>query len=592
MTELQNAEVSFSDGEIIFREGDASEAAYVLLRGKVDLIKKRGKSDVTLATLGHGEMFGETGIFDMSAHSATARARGDILVQVIPRDAFLDSLKARPEAALSVMGKLVERLRAADERLAHNDPTSPPATSGAPNTPVQGAPENRFIDRLFRLGQRKGPQPIDVRVARLDGDLDGSHTRKLVAALAKYRTLRVKAINETIAMGPAGDDFASHLNKVANDARSWLAQTNADLLIWGAVPDPGATLHLRFVAATPEDENRAGCFGLATRLNLPVNFDRMLANVLYAVVLATLAVKPGDAGNPAESALPGAFEDAVRVLEDMPQGMTPGEQAAVLLCLANIAAIMATTGGGDMIQVARHAYGKALHFMRRDDGPYDWAMAQRNLGIVLQTLGERSDDTESFEEAATTYNAALEVLDRDAFPALWATTNNRLGEVYYHLDHAAADSELLKRALTCFQQAAAVISRAERPVLWADIKNNFAATALLLGELNHNREALEKAIQACQGALEVRVGSANLLPWATTQNNLGSACFLLAKLTRDKNMSARSIEAFRQAQDVYRAQNAARMVAVTEKNLMRAAELLESIAPSRIPKMRWESDGA
>jgi tetratricopeptide (TPR) repeat protein len=513
-------------------------------------------------------------------------------VQVIPRDAFLDSLKARPEAALSVMGKLVERLRAADERLARNDPAPPPATSGAPIAPAQGARENHFIDRLLRLGQRKGPQPIDVRVAQLDGDLDGSHTRKLVAALVKYRTLRVKAINETIAMGPAGDDFASDLNKVANDARSWLTRTNADLLIWGAVPDPGATLQLRFVAATPEDENRPGCFGLATRLNLPVNFDQMLAAVLYAVFLATLAVKPGDAGNPAESALPSAFADAVRVLQDMPQGMTPGEQAAVLLCVANIAAIMATAGGGDMIQVARHAYGKALHFMRRDDGPYDWAMAQRNLGIVLQTLGERSDDTESFEEAAASYTAALEVLDRAAFPALWATTNNRLGEVYHHLDHAADDSELLKRALNCFQQAAAVISRAERPVLWADIMNNFAATALLLGELNHNREALEKAIQACQGALEVRVGSANLLPWATTQNNLGSACFLLAKLTRDKNMSARSIEAFRQAQDVYRAQNAARMVAVTEKNLMRAAELLESIAPSRIPKMRWESDEA
>ncbi len=586
MTELQNAEVSFSDGEIIFREGDASQAAYVLLRGKVDLIKKGGKGDVALATLGHGEMFGETGIFDMSAQSATARARGDILVQVIPRDAFLDSLKARPEAALSVMGKLVGRLRAADEKLAQSDPTPTPAT------PAPGARDNSFIERLFQLGRGKRPKPIDVRVAQLDGDLDGRHTKKLVSALTKYRNLRVNAINETIAMGTAGDDFASHLHKVTNDARSWLARTNVDLLIWGAIPAPGATLHLRFVAVTPEDENRAGCFGLATRLNLPVNFDPMLAAVLYAVVLATLAVKPGDGGNPAESALPSAYEDAVRVLEEMPQGMTPGEQAAVLLCVANIAAIMATAGGGDMIDVARHAYRKALHFMRRDDGPYDWAMAQRNLGIVLQTLGERSDDSESFEEAAASYDAALEVLDRAAFPALWATTNNRLGEVYHRLDHAADDSELLRRSLNCFQQAAAVISRAERPVLWADIMNNFASAALLLGELNHNREALAKAIQACQGALEVRVGSANLLPWATTQNNLGSACFLLAKLTRDKNMLARSIEAFRRAQDVYRAQNAARMVAVTEKNLMRAAEFLERIAPSRIPKMRWESDEA
>jgi CRP-like cAMP-binding protein len=64
MTELQNAELNFRDGEVIFREGDASQAAYVLLRGKVDLIKMGGEGDGALATLSAGEMFGEMGIFD------------------------------------------------------------------------------------------------------------------------------------------------------------------------------------------------------------------------------------------------------------------------------------------------------------------------------------------------------------------------------------------------------------------------------------------------------------------------------------------------------------------------------------------------
>ena len=78
--------------------------------------------------------------------------------------------------------------------------------------------------------------------------------------------------------------------------------------------------------------------------------------------------------------------------------------------------------------------------------------------------------------------------------------------------------------------------------------------------------------------------------WAPDLITLASALFLLGKQTRDKALLAQAVAAFKQAEDIYRGQGTARMVAVTEKNLARAADLLESIAPSRVPRMRWEPE--
>ena len=66
---------------------------------------------MTLAILKPGEMLGEMGIFDQSPRSATARAVGNVTVNKIGRDEFLESLKEEPDAAFRFIGKLVERLR-------------------------------------------------------------------------------------------------------------------------------------------------------------------------------------------------------------------------------------------------------------------------------------------------------------------------------------------------------------------------------------------------------------------------------------------------------------------------------------------------
>jgi hypothetical protein len=52
--------------------------------------------------------------------------------------------------------------------------------------------------------------------------------------------------------------------------------------------------------------------------------------------------------------------------------------------------------------------------------PLDWAMTQNNLGVALESLGERESGTGHLEEAVAAYSAALAVFA----PALEAYYTN------------------------------------------------------------------------------------------------------------------------------------------------------------------------
>jgi putative ABC transport system ATP-binding protein len=70
-------EVTLRDGDLLFRQGDASDRIYLIEEGEVDIVRQApDREPETIATLGPGECFGEMGpLFDLP-RSATARARG------------------------------------------------------------------------------------------------------------------------------------------------------------------------------------------------------------------------------------------------------------------------------------------------------------------------------------------------------------------------------------------------------------------------------------------------------------------------------------------------------------------------------------
>ncbi len=448
-----------------------------------------------------------------------------------------------------------------------------------------------LVSRLF--GRRRGPRPerIEIRVAAIADQAGADRSRHVVAALRKPKGLRVRPLKRALAPDAAGSP-AEWLAAAAT-ARQGLAGERADLLIWGEIPAPGTTLHLRFVSAAVEEEDPPGGFSLATTLNLPVDFGPEFAPLLLAVSLA--ATTPGSEGKRLRlgQALQEALYAAMPCVHNLPADLTARERAAIHMCYGNALATLANRGGNrDLYQVAAQTYQASLENQSREDDPLDWALTKKHLGAVLQALAERTNDMETLAAAADALRGALDVLTRAEFPRAWAATQNRLGQVLYRLDSRTGERDTLGDSLNAFQAALTVFTRSETPLLWAEVMNNFAQAAQVLGQQLRNTEVLTKAADACRAALTVRTKDADPLLFAATQNNLGSALFMLGRLTGESAHLEGAAKAFETASAVYTALGADAMAAVTEKNLSHVERLLGGPAPAAARRHDTEGEGA
>jgi CRP/FNR family cyclic AMP-dependent transcriptional regulator len=89
----------------------------VIEDGAVDIVAGSGKQKVILRTLFKQQYFGELSLLDGAPRSATAVASRDTQLLALDRDDFVEFIKKRPEAALSIMHEVGERIRATNEAM-------------------------------------------------------------------------------------------------------------------------------------------------------------------------------------------------------------------------------------------------------------------------------------------------------------------------------------------------------------------------------------------------------------------------------------------------------------------------------------------
>jgi CRP/FNR family transcriptional regulator len=110
---------SFSAGEAVFREGDASNTCYVVREGHARAIREHADGrQITLATFGPGDIFGELAMFDDERRSATVEAIDDLDALAILGNDMRRLMAEHAEIAVKLAVALVRRLRNANERLA------------------------------------------------------------------------------------------------------------------------------------------------------------------------------------------------------------------------------------------------------------------------------------------------------------------------------------------------------------------------------------------------------------------------------------------------------------------------------------------
>lgn len=104
-------------GEILFREGDPSDAMYVIKSGRIAITKAKGSGEIILAEKAGGEMLGEMAFFDNKPRSAGAKALLEAEVIALPFASLHAQFKTFPEWLKAMVKTINGQLRDANTRI-------------------------------------------------------------------------------------------------------------------------------------------------------------------------------------------------------------------------------------------------------------------------------------------------------------------------------------------------------------------------------------------------------------------------------------------------------------------------------------------
>jgi len=110
--------MSYEPGENLCVQGEAGDAAYVIMGGVADVVVKTPQGDRAVAEVKQNDFVGEIAILCDVPRTATIVARTELNVLSISKDNFLKMLHEFPEMGLEVMRVLAQRLEKTTRDLA------------------------------------------------------------------------------------------------------------------------------------------------------------------------------------------------------------------------------------------------------------------------------------------------------------------------------------------------------------------------------------------------------------------------------------------------------------------------------------------
>ena len=335
MPPLEGKTERYQHGEIIFEEGEVGAEVFILSEGRVELIKHGKKMAVEIAVLDPGAMFGEMAALDSKPRSLTARALGEVTVEVIEQETLLDAMHRDPEFALEVMVGLSDGMRTLHDMLVGNlEVKTLAADVEETESETQERADNEIFALLKRIfgrgreegeegllaegtspkdvstissgdvsagaegaGQTPGPvethemalaaqnlfeiwqstqEPVVVLVADLAGDADGTTAGEIAAAIDGRQGLMSRRFEELLEHDDQGD-IERQLAGAAQRGREWLTAENASVLVWGGFSHEGSVISLHFIPSRGSGETTPGGFSLVTRVRTHYSHQMMAA---------------------------------------------------------------------------------------------------------------------------------------------------------------------------------------------------------------------------------------------------------------------------------------------------------------------------
>lgn len=104
-------------GELIFQEDTEATEVYMILDGRVRLVKKVRAVERDLVVLRAGDIFGETALLGGCRHPFSSVSLGECRVLAFQVKEFESLLREQPDVSAKFINQLVRRLQASEERI-------------------------------------------------------------------------------------------------------------------------------------------------------------------------------------------------------------------------------------------------------------------------------------------------------------------------------------------------------------------------------------------------------------------------------------------------------------------------------------------
>jgi CRP-like cAMP-binding protein len=172
---------SLGAGNVLFSQGDAGDAFYVIERGQIEIsVHSLDGRKLVLGILCEGEVLGEIALFGGN-RMATATALGDCELRRIRRVEVMAALRRRPELAFEFIDVLCERLRALSGTLEERAFLPVPV---------------RLANRLLYLDSKLSDARGSVTVSQADlADFVGATRETVARTLAVWRSCKWIALS-------------------------------------------------------------------------------------------------------------------------------------------------------------------------------------------------------------------------------------------------------------------------------------------------------------------------------------------------------------------------------------------------------------
>jgi len=117
---------SYGPGEILFHEGDAGRALFILESGHVEITRKAKKEGAAarIAVLNPGDYFGEISLLDERPRTATAAAMEPVVIYLLYKAELEKLMKSAPHIGAAIMTHLATLLAARLRSMTDSAPIS------------------------------------------------------------------------------------------------------------------------------------------------------------------------------------------------------------------------------------------------------------------------------------------------------------------------------------------------------------------------------------------------------------------------------------------------------------------------------------